>query len=116
MVGGATSGYWAIGNCDSATAPTMTMTIESTVARIGRSMKTCENIGRLLTLGFLVGCFGGRPRHGNTFRLDLCPVAHPLVVVHDDPILRLKPRTHGFHAIAQPVELDVAAFGGALGV
>ena len=39
MVGGATSGYWAIGSSTSATVPRITMTIESTVAKIGRSMK-----------------------------------------------------------------------------
>ena len=38
-VGGATSGYWAIGNCVTATTPTITITIDSTVAKIGRSMK-----------------------------------------------------------------------------
>ena len=38
-VGGVTSGYWAIGNCGTATAPRMTMTIDRTVAKIGRSMK-----------------------------------------------------------------------------
>jgi len=38
-VGGTISGYWAIGSCVIATAPTITKTIESTVAKIGRSMK-----------------------------------------------------------------------------
>src|SRR5688572_1207869 len=46
MVGGATSGYCAIGSPSRATPPTMTMTTESTVAKMGRSMKKCEIIGR----------------------------------------------------------------------
>ena len=41
-VGGVTSGYCAIGNCGTATAPRMTMTIDRTVAKIGRSMKKCD--------------------------------------------------------------------------
>src|SRR3954471_23786018 len=41
-VGGATSGYWAIGNCVSATPPTIRNTIDRTVAKIGRSMKKWE--------------------------------------------------------------------------
>src|SRR5262245_2549744 len=55
MVGGATSGYWAIGSCDRATVPTMTMTTDSTVAKIGRSMKKCESIG-LLRCGTVSRC------------------------------------------------------------
>src|SRR6266545_811311 len=46
-VGGATSGYWATGNWDRATTPTMTRTIDSTEAKIGRSMKKWENHGRM---------------------------------------------------------------------
>src|SRR4051812_28610394 len=39
MVGGATSGYWAIGSLTSATTPTITMTIDKTMAKMGRSIK-----------------------------------------------------------------------------
>src|SRR5215475_435575 len=42
MIGGAISGYWAIGSRTKATAPRITNTIESTDAKIGRSMKKWE--------------------------------------------------------------------------
>src|SRR4051812_50101374 len=45
IVGGATSGYWAMGSFLRATAPTIRMTIERTVAKIGRLIKKCEIIG-----------------------------------------------------------------------
>src|SRR5947207_614938 len=42
MIGGAISGYCAIGRRAKATAPRMTNTTEITQAKIGRSMKKCE--------------------------------------------------------------------------
>src|ERR1700730_3425125 len=42
MVGGAISGYCATGRRANATPPRITNTIESTEAKIGRSMKKCE--------------------------------------------------------------------------
>src|SRR5262249_39586084 len=44
-VGGAISGYWAIGSVNRAMPPPSTMTIDSTEAKIGRLMKKRENIG-----------------------------------------------------------------------
>jgi len=41
-VGGVTSGYWATGSDSAATAPANVITIDSTEAKIGRSMKKCE--------------------------------------------------------------------------
>src|SRR5947209_5256310 len=41
-VGGVTSGYCATGSASSATPPAITNTIDSTEAKIGRSMKKCE--------------------------------------------------------------------------
>src|SRR2546430_1088593 len=41
MVGGAISGYWAIGSVESAITPTSVMTMLMTPAKIGRSMKKC---------------------------------------------------------------------------
>src|SRR5512141_3243630 len=43
-VGGAISGYWAIGRILAATRPAMTMMIASTLAKIGRSMKNFDMI------------------------------------------------------------------------
>ena len=42
MTGGAISGYCATGSRVNATAPRITNTIETTEAKIGRSMKKCE--------------------------------------------------------------------------
>src|SRR5215472_14136741 len=44
-VGGTTSGYCAIGSFWRATRPMITMTIERTVAKTGRSTKKRANIG-----------------------------------------------------------------------
>src|SRR3954467_3542362 len=42
MTGGAISGYWATGRRVKATAPRITITCETTPARVGLSMKKCE--------------------------------------------------------------------------
>src|SRR5581483_4105453 len=42
MVGGAISGYCATGRRQNATPPTITKIIETTEAKIGRSMKKCD--------------------------------------------------------------------------
>src|SRR5438552_16419115 len=42
MIGGAISGYWATGRRANDTTPRITNTIETTEAKIGRSMKKCE--------------------------------------------------------------------------
>src|SRR5437899_13092259 len=44
MLGGVICGYCASGRFRRATKPASVMTIESTDAKIGRSMKKCENI------------------------------------------------------------------------
>src|SRR5438874_2372078 len=42
IVGGAISGYWATGRRLNATPPRITKIIETTEAKIGRSIKKCE--------------------------------------------------------------------------
>src|SRR3981189_1819235 len=42
MIGGAISGYWATGSRENETTPRITKTIDTTPAKIGRSMKKCE--------------------------------------------------------------------------
>ena len=42
MIGGAISGYCATGSRENDTPPRITKTIETTAAKIGRSMKKCE--------------------------------------------------------------------------
>ena len=43
-VGGVISGYWEMGRARTATSPAITITIETTVAKIGRSIKKRENM------------------------------------------------------------------------
>ena len=64
--GGTTSGYWAIGSPNSATTPTMTITTDNTVAKIGRSMKKLENIEWTLGLGSYPPEGGGTSSIGST--------------------------------------------------
>ena len=57
IVGGATSGYWAMGRVVRATRPRSTITMERTVAATGRSTKKRANIsdeGGLEGSGFRV--------------------------------------------------------------
>src|SRR5262249_44801462 len=117
MVGGATSGYWAIGNFRRATEPTMTMTIDSTVAKIGRSMKTCENMRPpSLVLGCLVGWFGRRAGHGALVGIDLGLVTDPLNAVDNDPVVGLDALQNDLQAATHPPELDFLAFGDVLAI
>jgi hypothetical protein len=44
MLGGVICGYWATGKVRTATAPARVMTMDSTEAKIGLSMKKCEII------------------------------------------------------------------------
>src|SRR5579871_412662 len=44
MLGGVICGYWATGRLSAATAPASVITMDRTDAKIGRSMKKCENI------------------------------------------------------------------------
>jgi hypothetical protein len=50
-VGGAIGGYWAIGNDDTATVPASVMNTDSTLAKIGRSMKNRGIIGGIARVG-----------------------------------------------------------------
>src|SRR5471030_276803 len=67
-VGGAISGYWAIGRTCEATRPATVMTIEMTAAKIGREMKKLNMKSALLRRSGPRGivqsglCFGRR--HG----------------------------------------------------
>src|SRR5437660_12550241 len=77
MVGGAISGYWAIGSVESAMTPRSVMTMLITPAKIGRSMKKC---GKFIAIrvaleprsfsgwGWSGASFGVRPAGGRLFR------------------------------------------------
>jgi hypothetical protein len=49
MLGGVICGYWATGKLTTATAPARVMTMESTDAKIGRSIKKWENMAVVQT-------------------------------------------------------------------
>src|SRR5215218_9638219 len=83
-VGGATSGYQAIGIAGMASAPARTMTSEQTVARIGRRINVSTNIASALR--------GVRLRSARGVRLQAHrkSIADLLGVRHDDLIASLQ--------------------------
>src|SRR5262245_7331069 len=96
MVGGTTSGYCAIGSLITATPPMIRMTIERTVAKMGRSMKKRENIPASLRVLGLRGRLGGlRARlplvglgqHGLRFGIHGGARPRALDAVHDHQVL-----------------------------
>ena len=73
MIGGAISGYCAIGSRKNDTAPSSTKTIAITAAKIGRSMKKCEmRICRRLRWPSLAAC-PARRAHWRARGLTLLP-------------------------------------------
>src|SRR6266568_7079992 len=87
MIGGAISGYWATGRRKKATPPRIRNTIESTEAKIGRSMKKCEIRIDRLSLGFRLR--GIRRRRGILLlRRDLDPGTRLHQAVDDDAVVR----------------------------
>src|SRR5579884_2620506 len=78
-VGGVTSGYCATGRLRSAIAPANVMTMDSTEAKIGRSMKKCE-----ITRKALRRVLAGRGRLGIDKRWPApVPVGGPFVHAGD---------------------------------
>src|SRR5215472_19160824 len=65
MIGGAISGYCATGSRANETTPRITKTIDTTAAKIGRSMKKCEMRIDQVTFSWLslgAASAGSRPR------------------------------------------------------
>src|SRR5262249_1677060 len=122
MVGGAISGYCAIGNMTRATTPMMIITTEMTVEKTGRSTKKRANMVRPLLPSFLGGFFLGglvgwlRAGHGSPSRLDFHSIPHALNAVDDDPLVGLYPLENLLQSIAQHPQGDVAALDGILRV
>src|SRR2546428_11086045 len=86
-VGGTTSGYCAIGSFWRATRPMITMTIDRTVAKIGRSTKKRANIGPLLRRRLRGLGRGGRPpAPAHLLRGHRPARPHALGPVHDHPV------------------------------
>src|SRR5229473_2192142 len=79
--GGAISGYWATGSRPRDTAPTMTKTIETTAAKIGRSMKKWE-----IRIGASIG-LGGRARRRRLLGGHLGAGARAHQAVDHDPVV-----------------------------
>src|SRR5438132_14276905 len=95
-VGGTTSGYCAIGSVCRATRPMITMTIDRTVAKIGRSTKKRANIGPLLRRRLRGLGRGGRPRaHAHLLRGHRPARPDALDPVHDHPVADRDALGHG---------------------
>src|SRR5215213_2734505 len=101
MTGGAISGYCATGRRVKATAPRITITIETTAAKIGRSMKKCEI--RIPVRLLCLGLRAGRPRGSSALllRRDLLARPHPHQAVDDDAVV-------GGDAVLDDAEIVVA--------
>ena len=102
MTGGAISGYCATGRRVKATAPRITITIETTAAKIGRSMKKCEiRMSRCAysSLGLRAGRPGGR--RALLLRRDLLARPHAHQAVDDDAVA-------GRDAVLDDAEIVVA--------
>src|SRR5437763_2240255 len=88
MIGGAISGYCAIGSRANATAPRITKTIERTEAKMGRSMKKGEiSIERSRLISLRRRCARLRRWRGRLLRGDLAARPSLHQAVDDDPII-----------------------------
>src|SRR6266849_8552739 len=76
MVGGAISGYCAMGSVESAMTPTSVMTMLITPAKIGRSMKKWGKFMKSEVGSWMSELTGGSPR--NRFRLPTSDFRLPL--------------------------------------
>src|SRR5262245_28468397 len=110
IVGGTTSGYCATGSETYARAPRMTVTIERTAAKIGRSMKKWESP---IALGRAVGAgdVGGAAREHGLLRVDGLAVARELDAARDDPVVGCDPVGDDPEAVDQASELHGAVVG-----
>src|SRR5690242_941668 len=89
--GGTTSGYSLIGSVSIAIRPAMKITIESTAAKIGRSMKKRD---RRMVLTLRDGRVG-RVLHGHYLGGHLDARPHPHEAIHDDLLTGLGSRADG---------------------
>src|SRR5260370_13498021 len=86
--GGAISGYWATGSRPTDTAPTMTKTIETTAAKIGRSMKKWERrIGSSRSIGLDLPAGGRCCSRTRLLRRNLCARPRPHEAVDDHVVV-----------------------------
>src|SRR5512143_2082416 len=104
-IGGTTSGYWAMGRPDIATSPTRTVTMEITIATIGRLTK---KRAMLLRLGrrFRRALAGGGGRRG--LRAHDHAVPHLLQALDHDLLARLQAFLDHPQAVDARADLHVA--------
>src|SRR5882757_2194168 len=111
------SGYCAIGSRPTDTAPTMTKTIDTTAAKIGRSMKKWERRIRGSRLMGVDLRAGGQCRSGARFlRRNLCAWPRSHEAVDDDVVLGHQALRDDAQAIHDRPERDVFRPGDVLGV
>src|SRR5262252_4602832 len=115
--GWAISGYWATGSRPTDTAPTMTKMIETTAAKIGRSMKKSERrICGSRSIGVDLRA-GGRCRSGaRLLWRNLCAWPRSHEAVDDDVIVGRQALRNDSQAIDDRPEGDVFRTGNVLGV
>src|SRR5882757_1648343 len=115
--GGAISGYWATGSRPTDTAPTMTKTIETTAAKIGRSMKKWE---RRMCGSRSIGVDlrpGDRCRSGaRLLWRNLSAGPRPHEAVDDDVVVGRQALGDDAQALDERPERDVFRPGDILGV
>src|SRR5262249_43456503 len=107
--GGAISGYWATGNRPTATTPRMTKTIETTAAKIGRSMKKWERRigGPFRSVGADRRARGLRRGGVRSLRRDFDAWAHAHEPVDDDVVVRRETLRNDPQAVDDRPERDV---------
>src|SRR5439155_9942561 len=126
MVGGAISGYCAIGSVESAMTPTSVMTMLITPAKIGRSMKKC---GKFMPTAvpaapsffvlrfsdaFLCVRFAGRRLF--KYRRDFHSSLQQLQTGRDNFFAVLQTAFHNPFSFKQTTGLEVTTFDGIIGL
>src|SRR5438552_11695220 len=126
MVGGAISGYCAMGSVESAMTPTSVMTMLMTPAKIGRSMKKCGKFMSTvvppapsffvlrLSDAFLCLHFAGRRLF--RYRRDCHSSLQELQTGRDNFLAVLQTAFHNPFSFEQTTSLEVAAFDGVIGL
>src|SRR5262245_43676843 len=111
MIGGAISGNWATGRRVNDTAPRMTKMIDSTEAKIGRSMKKCEIFMRVsgmpASIAFCLRGSGGRRRRPLLLRRHLAARTRPHHAVDDHAVIGRKPRFDDAQVVGDVAERHV---------
>src|SRR4029434_5862260 len=127
MVGGAISGYCAMGSVESAMTPTSVMTMLITPAKIGRSMKKC---GKFMSTAVAPGpsfffvlrlsdaflCLRSAGRRLFRYRRDLHSGLQQLQTGRDDLLAVLQSAFHTPFSFEKTTSLDVTAFDGIIGL